>query len=109
MTEEPKDRDDGRIHFGFDRDFLTIPVAAIVPLKTLPPGARESRSYSQVLSSIKAIGLIEAPVVMADDKNVGTWFLLDGHLRLEALKELGISEVVWRAVTNQANGAPAIC
>ncbi|MGV2981466.1 plasmid partitioning protein RepB C-terminal domain-containing protein [Camelimonas sp. ID_303_24] len=93
MTEEPKDRDDGRIHFGFDRDFLTIPVAAIVPLKTLPPGARESRSYSQVLSSIKAIGLIEAPVVMADEKNAGTWFLLDGHLRLEALKELGISEV----------------
>ena len=93
MTEEPKDRDDGRIHFGFDRDFLTIPVAAIVPLKTLPPGARESRSYSQVLSSIKAIGLIEAPVVMADEKNAGTWFLLDGHLRLEALKELGIAEV----------------
>jgi hypothetical protein len=46
-----------------------------------------------VLSSIKAIGLIEAPVVMADEKNAGTWFLLDGHLRLEALKELGISEV----------------
>ena len=93
MTEEPKDRDDGRIHLGFDRDFLTIPVAAIVPLKTLPPGARESRSYAQVLSSIKAIGLIEAPVVMADEKNAGTWFLLDGHLRLEALKELGIAEV----------------
>ena len=93
MTEGQKDQDDGRIHLGFDRDFLTIPVAAIVPLKTLPPGARESRSYAQVLSSIKAIGLIEAPVVMADEKNVGTWFLLDGHLRLEALKELGIAEV----------------
>ncbi|MFY9310637.1 plasmid partitioning protein RepB C-terminal domain-containing protein [Defluviicoccus vanus] len=93
MTEGQKDQDDGRIHLGFDRDFLTIPVAAIVPLKTLPPGARESRSYSQVLSSIKAIGLIEAPVVMADKKSAGTWFLLDGHLRLEALKELGIAEV----------------
>ncbi len=93
MADDPKGQDDGRIHLAFDRDFLTIPVAAIVPLKTLPPGARESRSYSQVLSSIKAIGLIEAPVVMADEKNAGTWFLLDGHLRLEALKELGIAEV----------------
>jgi hypothetical protein len=93
MPDEPKDREDGRIRLAFDRDFLTIPVAAIVPLKTLPNGARESRSYSQVLSSIKAIGLIEAPVVMADEKNAGAWFLLDGHLRLEALKELGISEV----------------
>ncbi|MFH1557072.1 MAG: plasmid partitioning protein RepB C-terminal domain-containing protein, partial [Pseudomonadota bacterium] len=47
----------------------------------------------QVLSSIRAIGLIEAPVVMADPKKPGVWFLLDGHLRLEALKELDISEV----------------
>ncbi len=93
MIEGQNDRDDGRIHLAFDRDFLTIPVAAIVPLKALPPGARESRSYAQVLSSIKAIGLIEAPVVMADEKNAGIWFLLDGHLRLEALKELGIAEV----------------
>lgn len=93
MTEETTDREDGRIRFAFDRDFVTVPVAAIVPLKTLPAGARESRSYSQVLSSIKAIGLIEAPVVMADEKNPGTWFLLDGHLRLEVLKELGITEV----------------
>lgn len=93
MTEEATDREDGRIRLAFDRDFVTVPVAAIVPLKTLPAGARESRSYSQVLSSIKAIGLIEAPVVMADEKNPGTWFLLDGHLRLEVLKELGITEV----------------
>ncbi|NMZ66172.1 ParB N-terminal domain-containing protein [Pseudomonas oryzihabitans] len=93
MVDYPKDRDDGRIHLGFDRDFLTIPVEAIVPLKTLPVGAKESRSYSQILSSIEAIGLIEALVVMADAKNAGTWFLLDGHLRLEALKELGIAEV----------------
>lgn len=93
MVDYPKDRDDGRIHLAFDRDFLTIPVAAIVPLKTLPAGAKESRSYSQVLSSIETIGLIEALVVMADAKNAGTWFLLDGHLRLEALKELGIAEV----------------
>jgi len=93
MTEEATDREDGRIRFAFDRDFVTVPVAAIVPLKTLPAGARESRSYLQVLSSIRAIGLIEAPVVMADEKNAGTWFLLDGHLRLEVLKELGITEV----------------
>jgi hypothetical protein len=93
MADGPKNRDDGHIHLAFDQDFLTIPVAAIMPLKILPDGARESRSYSQVLSSIKAIGLIEAPVVLADPKNAGIWFLLDGHLRLEALKELGITEV----------------
>lgn len=84
---------DGRIHFAFDRDIRTIAVSAIVPLKSLPDGARESRKFAQVLSSIKAIGLVEAPVVIADAKNAGNWYLLDGHLRLEALKELGLAEV----------------
>ena len=95
MTDRPEHHheNDGRIHLAFDQSFVTIPVSAIVALKTLPEGARESRSYAQVLSSIKAIGLVEAPVVMADTASAGTWFLLDGHLRLEALKELDITEV----------------
>lgn len=93
MAHEPGDREDGSVHLAFDRDFRTIPVAEIIPLKTLSDGARASRTYTQILCSIKAIGLIEAPVVMADPKASGTWFLLDGHLRLEALKELGIVQV----------------
>lgn len=84
---------DGRIHFAFDRNVLTIPLSEILPLKTLPEGARESRKFAQVRSSINAIGLVEAPVVVPDNKNSGKYFLLDGHLRLEALKELGIAEV----------------
>lgn len=95
MTDRPKDpnENDGRIHLAFDRSFITVHVSAIVPLKTLPKGARESRAFSQVLSSIRAIGLVESPVVIADTANVGSYFLLDGHLRIEALKELGIAEV----------------
>ncbi len=42
MSEEATDREDGRIRFAFDRDFITVPVAAIVPLKTLPSGARRA-------------------------------------------------------------------
>lgn len=95
MTDESEDHEenDGRVHLAFDQNFVTIAVSAIIPLKTLPEGAGESRAFAQVLSSIKAIGLVEAPVVIADTENAGTWFLLDGHLRLEALKELGIAEV----------------
>ncbi|QDW37767.1 RepB plasmid partition [Bradyrhizobium sp. KBS0727] len=93
MADAPEGREDGNIRLAFERNFLTIPVSAIVSLKTLPDGARASRTYAQILSSIKAIGLIEAPVVMADPTNLGTWFLLDGHLRIEVLKELGIAEV----------------
>ncbi len=88
-----RDETDGQIHLAFDRDIRTIDISSILPLKSLPEGARESRKFAQVLSSIKAIGLVEAPVVIADSKNRGIWFLLDGHLRIEALKELGTLEV----------------
>lgn len=95
MTDRPKDPNEnsGRIHLAFDRSFVTIPVSAIIPLKTLPDGTRESRAFSQVLSSIKAIGLVEAPVVITNAANAGSYFLLDGHMRIEALKDLGIAEV----------------
>lgn len=93
MIDTSQGRQDANVRLAFDRSFLIIPVSAIVPLKTLPDGARASRTYSQILSSIRAIGLIEAPVVMAAPQKPGTWFLLDGHLRLEALKELDFAEV----------------
>jgi hypothetical protein len=37
----------------------------LVPLKTLRPGTKESKKYDQIVRSIRAIGLIEAPVVAA--------------------------------------------
>ncbi|RVE96428.1 hypothetical protein CN172_20575 [Sinorhizobium meliloti] len=40
------DGEDGRIHFAFDRDIQTIAISAIVPLKSLPEGARESRKFA---------------------------------------------------------------
>jgi hypothetical protein len=65
----------------------------LVPLKTLRPGTKESKKYDQIVRSIRAIGLIEAPVVAPDPKRAGQYFLLDGHVRIEALKDLGIVEV----------------
>ncbi|QYM72019.1 ParB N-terminal domain-containing protein [Pseudochrobactrum sp. Wa41.01b-1] len=82
-----------RIELAFDRDLLTIPVSSIVSLKTLSKETKESKKFEQILSSIKVIGLVEAPVVVPDTQDNQKYFLLDGHLRLEALKELGITEV----------------
>ena len=77
----------------FERASVVLPLAELVPLKVLRPGTRESRKYAQILTSMRAVGLVEAPVVIADRKQRGRYFLLDGHLRIEALKDLGIAEV----------------
>ena len=57
--------------------------------------ARTSRAAKSSLRSSgrKIIGLVEAPVVAPDPKRRGRYFLLDGHLRIEALKDLGVAEV----------------
>ena len=89
------DRSDheARVKLGFERESVIVPITQLVPLKTLRPGTKESKKYSQVVRSIRAIGLVEAPVVAPDPQRSGTYFLLDGHLRIEALKDLGILEV----------------
>lgn len=81
------------VMLGFERETVLIPVASLLPLKTLRPGTRESRKYAQILTSVRVVGLVEAPVVTPDPKHRGRYFLLDGHLRIEALKELEILEV----------------
>lgn len=84
---------DPHVHLAFERQTITIAISALVPLKSLREGVRESKKYAQIVSSIEAIGLVEAPVVIADTQHPGQFFLLDGHLRIEALKQLGTETV----------------
>lgn len=83
----------GDIKLSFERQMVTLPLTAIVPLKALRAGMKQSKKYAQILSSVRAIGLVEPPVVAPDPGRLGNYFLLDGLLRIEALKDLGITEV----------------
>ena len=83
----------GSVRLGFERDIILLKLAQIVPLKALRSGAKESKKYTQILSSVRVIGLVEPPVVTPDPKQSGVYFLLDGLLRIEALKDMGIDEV----------------
>ena len=82
---------DGRL--AFERDGVMVAMDRLLPLKILRAGVKSSKKYVQILGSIRAIGLVEAPVVAPVPKQPGRYFLLDGHLRVEALKDLGIAEV----------------
>jgi RepB plasmid partitioning protein len=82
-----------RVKISFEPQAVTLALSQIVSLKTLRPGIKESKKYAQILSSIRVIGLVEAPVVTPNTMKPGEYFLLDGHLRVEALSDLGISAV----------------
>ncbi len=82
-----------RVKLGFHEEGVVLQVAAIKPLKALRPTTKDSGKYRQIATSIRAVGLVEPPIVIPDINNEGFYFVLDGHLRLEALRDLGITEV----------------
>lgn len=80
--------------FGFQNDMVTLRVDQLVPLKLVSPTMRTTDKYKQILASIKQVGIIEPPVVSFDGQAKSRYILLDGHLRIEAIKEIGETEVL---------------
>lgn len=74
---------------GFDLETYQIPIEELMPSKKVPDGVMTTRKFKQILSSIREIGLIEPLSVIKPDPNAAGFLLLDGNLRVLALKELG--------------------
>lgn len=72
---------------------VRVKVANILPLKISRPAVKESLKYQQILASIQDVGLVEPPAVTPVPGRDGHYFLLDGHLRIEALQDLGEMDV----------------
>ena len=81
------------IKLAFEHDTIELAIEQLVPLKTMRAGTKGSKKYEQIVRSVRAIGLVEAPVVARDPARPDQFFLLDGHLRIEALKDIGIDRV----------------
>lgn len=74
----------------FEKEIVNIDVKNIVYSKDINAHLLNSRKFKVIVSSIEEIGIIEPPVVTC--KN-GRYLLLDGHLRISALKKLNIPQV----------------
>ena len=83
----------GAVALGFESDCVTLPVEAVLPVKALSASVKSSRKYRQITASIKEVGLVEPPVVTRSMGEHDTYMLLDGHVRIEVLKDLGIERV----------------
>ena len=81
------------VAWGFEQVCVRLRFDAITPLKTLRPDVKISAKYRQIVTSIRAVGLVEPPVVVPDRSTPGAYLLLDGLLRIEALRDLGETEV----------------
>jgi hypothetical protein len=76
----------------FDLDGITLPLSAIHPIRQIKASDHAFGKYKAVVASIREVGLIEPLIVHPQKGSRGVYVLLDGHMRLKALIELGRTE-----------------
>ncbi len=81
------------VKMAFIPETVMIAVDKILPLKKINPSTRNTKKYKQIYTSVKEIGIIEHLVVYPQNRKTGFYMLLDGHMRLEVLKDLNQKEV----------------
>ena len=81
-----------KLSLAFLPDPLSIPLDLILPSRKAHVGILTTRKFMQIQASIKAVGLIEPLTVGPAEKKTGHRILLDGHLRLLALRTLEHTE-----------------
>lgn len=74
-------------------EIVTIPVTKLLPLKKLSASLTSGRKYLCIAASIREIGVIEPLIVYPQQRTEGIYILLDGHIRLHVLKEMGHRDV----------------
>ena len=81
------------VELGLERRSIRIPIANLRPLHAITSAIKKSRKYSQIESSIREIGIIEPPVVAKCRDDAKAYLLLDGHVRVDILRQMGETEV----------------
>ena len=93
---------DALIKSGFENKLRLISIDDIISIKTNLSKIKRSHKYSQILASIQTVGIVEPPIVIwNEDKK--KYIILDGNLRITALKETG-QEYVMCIISNDDEG-----
>lgn len=83
---------DKPVKAAFERDLRVIPVEDILPMRQVEDRVLRSVKYRRIARSVAEVGVIE-PLVVARPRGQGLWMLLDGHVRLSILKDLGERDI----------------
>ncbi len=84
-------------NFGFEKKTIKVPLEDILPTRLVSSTIQNSPKFKTILASMRDVGIIEPVAVFrekAKENEKPKYILLDGHLRIEALKVLGAREVL---------------
>jgi ParB-like chromosome segregation protein Spo0J len=85
-----------KVKISFKMEPLLIPLDRLLPTMAPPKTVLRQCKYKQILASVREVGIIEPVMVYPSKRNSQRgkadpeeYMILDGHLRVMALKELG--------------------
>jgi ParB-like chromosome segregation protein Spo0J len=81
------------VKMAFEGAGLRVAIANIQPLKLVSSAVKKTPKYAQIAASIREVGIVEPPVVARDQSEPDKYLLLDGHLRIDVLKDMGETDV----------------
>jgi hypothetical protein len=83
-----------KVKAAFETRTVVLRLDALHSSRPLPGTATSSKKFLQILASIATVGLVEPLIVVPDSADIGCYRILDGRLRVEALKRLNIEEAM---------------
>lgn len=92
--------EDDKVMMAFEPKRIRIALTDILPAKVLAKSAKFGKKYKQIAATIADMGLIEPLVVTRQKGSLSTYLLLDGHVRLQILKDLGVDDTVCLIATD---------
>jgi ParB-like chromosome segregation protein Spo0J len=77
------------VRIAFERRISVLPLATLLPLRSVPEDVKQTVKYRRIAKSIEQIGVIEPLVVSRSKEHTGRYLLLDGHIRHAVLTDAG--------------------
>lgn len=81
------------VHAAFASEGIVLPLASLDPIRQVKPTDHAFGKYRSIIASVREVGIIEPLIVHPQRGTKDRYCVLDGHLRLKALQELGHTEV----------------
>jgi hypothetical protein len=88
---------------GFLLEPIELAISTLLPSSKLSEGIKATPRYETIAASVREVGIIEPLIVYPEKGMKGAYVVLDGHVRLEILKDLGIANVTCLVAKDDEN------
>jgi ParB-like chromosome segregation protein Spo0J len=82
-----------KVRTAFEQRIVVLPTSVLLPRKKVTDAQKNTIKFRRIASSIREVGVVEPLIVSRLKEGDETFLLLDGHLRLAALDDLGEASV----------------